>query len=372
MNKKMREIRQKINNKRAEAKALMGEGKLVEAKALVEKIRNLEDEFEVEAELYEGEKKGIENNAGNKDKGAKAKYNAELFAKVVKGKKLTAEEQEIVNAVTTTDQNGTSLLIPKDVATQIYELKREMKSARTIVGHYPTTTIEGSYPIETLETLTELTNFSEDVDVPESEAPKFTNVEYKIKEYGALLPLSNTVLKNETAGLVSYLSRWFAKKAIRTENKLIFAKLKESKSAKTINSLDDLQSVINKDVDAGLVPTSVIVTNQDGFDFMDKQKDTTGRPLLQQHPTEPTTKTFKGLNIEVFSTAELPNNENKFPVFVGDTTEGADLVEREGLQFAMSSEAGFTKNKTYIRVIESIDVASKDKGAYVYGEITLP
>lgn len=371
MNKRMREIRQEINNKKVQARAFVSDGKKVEAKALIEEIKSLEEDYEIEAALYEDDKKGVPTPKDNTET-PKAKYNAELFAKVVKGKKLTAEEQEIVNAVTTTDENGTSLLIPDDVSTQIYELKREMKSARNIVGYYPTTTLEGSYPIETLETLTELTNFTEDEDVPNSDAPKFTNVEYKIKEYGALLPLSNTVLKNETAGLVKYLARWFAKKAIRTENKKIFATLKEGKIAKTINSLDDLKSVINKDIDSGLLPTSVIVTNQDGFDYMDSQKDATGRDLLQPHPTEPTKKTFKGLTIEVYSNAELPNNVDKFPVFVGDTTEGADLVEREGLQFAMSSEAGFTKNKTYIRVIESIDVTAKDKGAYVYGEITLP
>ena len=37
----------------------------------------------------------------------------------------------------------------------------------------------------------------------------------------------------------------------------------------------------------------------------------------------------------------------------------------------MSSEAGFKQNKTYIRVIESIDITAKDKSAYVYGEIDI-
>lgn len=208
MNKRMRELRQEINNKRAEARTFASAGDKVKAKALIEEIKALEEDYEIEEALYDDEKERVKDkNPGGKE--PKAKYNAEIFAKVVRGKKLTAEEQEIVNAVSSTDENGTSLLIPKDVATQIYELKREMKSARDIVGHYPTTTLEGSYPIESLETLTELTNFTDDSedDVPQSNAPKFTNVEYKIKDYGALLPLSNTVLKNETAGLVSYLAR---------------------------------------------------------------------------------------------------------------------------------------------------------------------
>lgn len=380
MNKVMREIlsqideiENQIETVRNEGKELVNSNKFEEAQAkadekkeLENKKKELKNQYEVAKELFEEEKENVMNNQTEKTN-AEAQYNADIFAKLVRGEKLT----DIENALVTTGANGESLLIPKDISTKIYELKRQYKSARNLVGHYPTTTLEGSYPIETIDTLTELTNFTESEEVPESNAPKFLNVEYKIKEYGGILPLSNTLLKNETAGLVNYLSRWFAKKAVRTENKLIFAKLKEGKTAKSVADLNDLATVINVDLDPACVINGVIVTNQDGFNYMDNQKDTTGRGLLEKDPTNPTRKLFKGLPIEVFSNAELPTVASKIPVFVGDTVEGVDLVDRETLEFAMSSEAGFKQNKTYIRVIESIDVTAKDKGAYVYGEIDI-
>lgn len=364
MNKKMRELKAQIAEKKAKAKELANENKITDAKAMIKEINDLQDRYEIEEELFNSEKDN------EKDKGKeepKATYNAELFTKVVKGAKLTDAE----NALLTTGANGENLLIPKDVSTKIYELKRQYKSAKNLIGYYPTTTLEGSYPIETLDTLTELVNFTESEDVPESDAPKFVNVEYKIKEYGGILPLSNTLLKNETSGLVTYLGRWFAKKAVRTENKLIFAKLKDGKEAKAIDGMDGLAEVINVDLDPAVSVGAVIVTNQDGFHYMDMQEDKNGRKLLQQDPTNPTRKLYKGLPIEVFSNAELKTTTNKVPVFVGDLQEGVDFVDRESLEFAMSSEAGFKQNKTYIRVIESIDITAKDKSAYVYGEIDI-
>ena len=380
MNKQMREIlsqideiEKQIDSVKAEGKELFNSNKLEEAKAKTEeakelrnKQKELKNQYELAKELFQDEKENVMNKQTENNK-AEAQYNADLFAKLVRGEKLT----DIENTLVTTGSNGENLLIPKDVSTKIYELKRQYKSARNIVGHYPTTTLEGSYPIETIDTLTELTNFTESDDVPESNAPKFTNVEYKIKEYGGILPLSNTLIKNETAGLVNYLARWFAKKSVRTENKLIFAKLKEGKSPEAIADLDDLATIINVDLDPACVINGIIVTNQDGFNYMDMQKDATGRGLLEKDPTNPTRKMFKGLPIEVYSNAELPTVEHKAPVFIGDTVEGVDLVDRESLEFAMSSEAGFKQNKTYRRVIESFDVTAKDKGAYVYGEIDI-
>lgn len=366
MNKKMRELKAQISEKKAQAKELANKNKISEAKAMLAEINDLQDRYDIEAQLLDNDKANLDGEYAGDN--TKAEYNADVFAKVVRGESLTDIEKSMIS----TGDNGEDLLIPKDVSTKIKELKRQYKSARNIVGLYPTTTLEGSYPIESLETLTELTNFTEEEDVPASNSPKFINVSYKIKDYGGLLPLSNTLLKNETAGLVDYLAKWFAKKAVRTENKLIFSKLKENKEPVAVANMDALSKIINVDLDPACIVDGIIVTNQDGFNYMDMQEDANGRKLLQPDPTNATRKMFKGLPIEVYSNAELTSKAGKAPIFVGDTKEGADLVDRETLSFAMSSEAGFKQNKTFIRVIESIDVTQKDTAAYVYGEITLP
>ena len=62
-------------------------------------------------------------------------------------------------------------------------------------------------------------------------------------------------------------------------------------------------------------------------------------------------------------------NTTKAPVFVGDLAEFASFFDREGLELAVSSEAGFTKNATYMRAIERFDVKKVDEAAMVYLEL---
>ena len=62
-------------------------------------------------------------------------------------------------------------------------------------------------------------------------------------------------------------------------------------------------------------------------------------------------------------------NTTKAPVFVGDLSEFITFFDREGLELALSAEAGFTKNATYIRAIERFDIKKVDADAMVYLEL---
>lgn len=64
--------------------------------------------------------------------------------------------------------------------------------------------------------------------------------------------------------------------------------LKSNKTPKPIKEWKDIKSLINKELDPGVLFDTVIVTNQDGFDWLDSQEDKNGRPILQPNPTEPT------------------------------------------------------------------------------------
>lgn len=372
MNKNMRELLEKINNKKAEARKLANAGDVEKAKVLIEEMKDLQSKFDVELSLYEEEKTKVTPSKQNAKQTEGFVNGVDVFFKALRREQLT----DVENALVTDGANGENLTIPEDVQTQINELRREYKSARTIVGYYPADTLTGSMNYEDISTITELTNFNDGSDVPNANDPKFTNVTYSLKPYGGILPVSNRLIANETGGLIDYLGRWFTKKAIKTENKLIFERLKSGKTAKQLKDWKDLRSSLNKDVDEMLKGLTIIVTNQDGFDYLDSAEDNNGRPLLQTDPTMPTRKMFKGYPIEVFSNAELPTTgttNKKAPFFYGATTEGAKLVEHTiGLQFAISSDAGFSKNQTLIRVIEDIDVVDADKGSYMYGEMALP
>ena len=78
---------------------------------------------------------------------------------------------------------------------------------------------------------------------------------------------------------------------------------------------------------------------------------------------------YKGRKIIVLKDTVLPMNTTKAPVFVGDMSEFVTFFDREGLELALSTEAGFSMNATFIRAIERFDVAKVDAEAMVYLEL---
>ena len=300
--------------------------------------------------------------------------------KKVTGGQLTEAENSLLlpTTINTNGVNGEGYILPQDIRTLIVKKVREYRSLREVVGYYPASALTGSFPVENFETLTELVDFEDGTDGTETNEIKFKNVSYKLKEKAAFIKLSNTLLALTDNALISYVAEVFAKKAVITENKLIKAAMENSKVKKTLKSIKDLKKVINVDLDPGVLFGSVIVTNQDGFDFLDGLEDSHGRPLLQPDPTSPTTKLFKGLKVEVYSNTLLPtrndSSKNYAPIYVGNLNEGVKFVDLEGIiAFTTSKEAGFWSNTTVARLIEFIDaiqVDSSDK-CYVAGEIEL-
>ncbi|MBO3796833.1 phage major capsid protein [Bacillus subtilis] len=368
MNKELRNLLKTINNKKAEAKKLVQDSKYDEAKVLTDEIENLQTEFEVKSAIFEEEKGSIDiPEPSNKNEKADA---VKAFYKVLQGKSLTEAENALLTGGDK-EANSENYLVPQDIHTEIKELRREYKSARPLIGYYNTSTLTGSFVFENSDSITELTNFTDGDDISESDKPKFKNVPYNVMDYGALLPISRKLLKNETGGLLSYLGKWFNRKAVRTENKKIFAELKNGKKVKTLKGYKDLKSSINKDLDPALLIGMKIITNQDGFDYLDSEVDGIGRPILQPNPSNPTQKLFIGFPVEVFSNAELPTASGKAPIIYGSTVDGATFIDRDQLQLDMSEHALFKKNQVAARLIESFDVIGADKDAYIYGQIDL-
>lgn len=67
MNKEMRELLNKINAKKAEIKALVADKKLEEAKAAKEELREMQDSFNILADLEDDEQQQAQQAAENGD-----------------------------------------------------------------------------------------------------------------------------------------------------------------------------------------------------------------------------------------------------------------------------------------------------------------
>ncbi len=365
MNKKMKEIYAKIQKLNDLANEYFGNGDIENAEKTIEQIEALEKEYVVAEKLYNREKGKITEEDINNSLAEKKANGFAVIAKLMKGKALTDAENAIV-VEGEPAESGTNYLIPEDVRTEIRELRRTYKSAKELVNVIPVTSLSGSTNFET-EDDGFLEDFEDGAAIGESANPKFGKQPWAIKWKGKLIYISNIILGNEKASLLSYLDKWFVRKAIRTENRDIFATLKKDKTAVQLQGLDALKKHITKEIDPSCLVDGVIVTNQTGFALMDEEKDNNGRGMLQPNPMNATEKMFQSLPIKVFADKELPNIEDgKAPMFVGSTKAGCDFMEREDLQFAVSEHFAFNKNQTTMRVMEGYDVVHADKEAYTY------
>lgn len=358
--KKSQEMYQKLEGLKNDIAGLQAEGKIDEAHAKLVEVDNLRKAIAVQEALEETE---VANFAGT-PVAADEVNEVVAFNKAVLGKSLSEPENALVERV---DEDG-GYLVPKEQKTQIEELKRQLIPLKQYCNVIPVGTLSGSFPLE-VDANDKLTNFAEMEEINQSTI-KFGQVAFTLVDYGDIIPISNTLLQDEKANLTNYVGRRFAKKAVRTENEVILALLKTA-TKKTGADYKVIQTALNKDLDPAIAMSSIIVTNQDGYDYLDTLKDENGRELLKDNLAEAGAKTFKGKTVVVMSNTEFVSPVGKLPFYVGDLAEFVAFFDREVYEMAVSKEAGFTKNATFMRVIERFDVKKVDTKAVVYVELTL-
>lgn len=372
------EMKQKLQAMKNEAQAMLDNNKIEDAKAKMKEIKDYQDAIVMQEELEQLQKDDAENKipeiqtAEDKTTAHKNANIIRAMLKKVTGAPLTQAENDLLLPTIETPEgaNGEGYILPKEVQTKIHEKIRSYRSIRDIIGYMPVGALSGSYPVENFETVSELIDFNDGTPGSKSNDISFKNIEFKLKEKAAFIEMSNTLLAMDDNNLIEYVARIFARKAVITENKMGIEALKKDKAVKELASWEALKSSLNVDIDPAMLLGTVILTNQDGYDFLDSQKDANGKPLLQPDPTNPSIYRFKGYTVEVFANSLLPTEDNKAPVFYGNLKEAVNLIDWEGkVMFKVSSEAGFWSNTTIARLIEFVDVEQNDTSdkCYIYG-----
>ena len=243
----------------------------------------------------------------------------------------------------------------------------------------PVKTLSGSRVIEVDADSTPWQDVDEGEEFPEEETPKFRLIKYKIGKKGGILKTTRELLMDSAANILAYLNKWIAKKSRATRNAAILKKLKEITAGKevAVSSFDDFKDVFNVKLDASIAQSSIILTNQSGFNYLDKLKDKDGNYILQPDVTDKTKKMLFGeYPVHKVSNKTLKSIEAegivKHPVYMGDLKEAITLFDRERISIELSTEAGdlWAKDLTGIKVRDRFDVQSVDETAVIAGEIT--
>ena len=386
MNKEIKKLAREIKNKQEEIKQLASEGNIEESKLAKEELIKMQAKFEVLFDLDDDYSEDERNNALNKGKILNGKEDSKevenSFINAIKAGLLKQQVSEkdmriLSNSMKEgTDADG-GLTVPKDIQTSIKELRRGQDALENYVNVEKVSTLSGSRVIEKYAEHTPFDNVEEESEFPDVSTPQFENIPYKIKKKGGILQVTRELLQDTAENILSYLRRWIAKKSKATRNALIINKINEMTNGKevAITGVDDIKKIFNVNLDPDIASGSIIITNQDGFNWLDTQKDATGNYILQSDPTQRTKELLFGkYPIVKMSNKTLKTTAKKVPFICGDLKEAITLFDRENMTIEISTEAGdlWKKDQTGIKVRERLDIQAVDSEAVVKGQITLP
>lgn len=401
MSKEARALLKKINDKKNAIRSLVAEGKTKEAKEAKAELVDMQERFNLLMEIDEddeaditdkvdaGKAKGVDEGdgiTGNKKPEKKDIVRA-FVNRIVCGltkKSMKKEDAAIMDMMTEADadEDGISdggFTVPQDIQTDIIELRRSDNELQQFVNVEPVQTLSGSRVIEVDAEHTPWDDVDEGAEFGEEETPNFRQIKYKVKKKGGILKTTRELLQDTAVNILAYLNKWIAKKSRATRNAAILAKLKEITVGKEVvlATFDDFKDVFNVKLDSSIAASSIVLTNQSGFNFLDKLKDKDGNYIIQPDVTDKSKRLLFGVYpIHVVSNKTLKNTvtetEMKYPVFMGDLKEAITLFDREKITVELSTEAGdlWAKDLTGIKVRDRFDVQAVDESAVIAGVIT--
>lgn len=384
MNEELKKLLDSIKAKKQEVKDLCKAGKIEDAANAKEELKNLQAQFDL---IYDLEQDALNNAQQQAEKGTakkivdQTKKAADAFVNAVKamvGKgDLSEDDKEILNSMNEGSDEDGGLTVPQDIRTKIRELRRSEDALETLVNVERVSTLSGSRVIEKHADQTPFDNIDEAAEFPEAPTPQFEKLDYKVKKKGGILKITQELLSDTAENIIGYLKKWIAKKAKATRNFMIIAKIREiTKDAEVpVAGLDDLKRIFNILLDPAIALSACVVTNQDGYNWLDTLKDKDGKYIIQPDPTKPMSMLLFGkYPIKKISNKTLPSTKTeggyKVPIICGDLKEAITIFDRETLTIDISNTAGklWETDQTGIKVRERLDIQSVDEEAVIMAE----
>ena len=378
MNKKLLELLDSINEKKTEVRNLVGEGKLEEAKAAKEELKNLQEQFDLLKDIDDGAREDMQQKLNNGTATpVQQKDPIKEFA--------DAARNGFQNSMNEGAKADGGYTVPEDIETRINERRSAKASLIDLVDVEPVTTNKGSRTFKKRSQQTGFTKVGEGGKIGAKATPQFERLDYEIEKYAGYFPVTNELLDDSDANIANTLIAWIGDESRVTRNKLILDVVK-AKTVTALAGLDDIKKALNVTLGQAFKPTSRIVTNDDGLQYLDTLKDVNGRDLIQPNPTDSAKLQLRAgttiVPIEVLPNSDFPSDtatkgKRKIPVIIGDMKEAVKFFDRKQLSIMTSNIAAigdlnaFEQDLTLFRAIEREDVQMKDEEAIVYGEITL-
>lgn len=272
--------------------------------------------------------------------------------------------------------------VPEDIQTKINEFKEAQFSLKSLVSVEKVSTNAGRRTYKTKGLNTGFTAVGEGAAISAATAPKFEKIDYSIKKYGGYLPVTNELLADSDANITAFVTKWLADESVATENAQIIAAIKAAFTETALADLDAIKTAVN--VTIGSAYNSIIVTNDDGLNYLDTLKDANKRYVLTPDAQNPMQMVLacgarripvKVVPNAILKTTTPETGKSKIPFFIGDMAEAIEFFDRDQLSVKSSDVAAvtgvnaFEDDMTLFRGIIRFAAVKKDGKALVNGYI---
>ena len=266
-------------------------------------------------------------------------------------------------------------LVPTDMDTMIREYRRQLVALSNLFASETVTAPSGFRVVDKAPTKG-FTKVEEMATIAKDDQPSFAKITYTVSKYAMILPVSNELLNDNTAGLMQYLARWFAKKGVITENRELLGKTNdiEATAAAKGKELETIKKALNVTLDPDIALNARFIVNQSAWNALDNLVDGNARPLLQPDPTSATSKMLLSHPIVCMPNSQMPNNsDSTSTILVGDFTQYATLFRKKPLEIASTNIGGnaWNTDSTEVRGIMRMSVEKFDSSAATAIKITV-
>ena len=377
-NMNLQELLNQINAKKLEVKNLVEQGKIEEAKTAKEELVVLQDKYNILKDIIEGEQSGMTNGVANAT-GVK-QVTSGTGTDPIHDFAEAARHGFYTNTMTEGTKADGGYTVPEDIQTKINEYKQAKFSLESLVDVESVSTNSGRRTHQKRAQATGFKAVAESGKIQAAETPQFEVLAYEVKKYAGYMPVTNELLADSDANITNTLVKWLGEEDVATKNAQILTAI-ATKAETDLKNLDGIKKAINVTLGAAFSGSTIIVTNDDGLQYLDTLVDKNGRYLLTPDVQEPMQMVLavgaRKIPVKVVPNAILSTKTNKVPFTIGDLKEAIKIFDRQKLSIMTSNVAAvgtlnaFEQDLTLFRGIERFDCKVKDANAFVNGYITV-
>lgn len=353
--RELRSLKAQLESMTTEVRSLNDADKLEEAKAKMTELRSLKEKIAIKEELLEEERSKVPTDPENRSKSSKADIEVRAIRKLLLREELSEEERASIHIT------NAGAVLPESFQTKIETLRKGYKSLKSYCRVLTVGTNTGRVPLSKGLDTSKLANLQKDTEMVK-EMLNVEPVSFATSDYGKIVPIDNSVLEDTTTDLMTVIDEEFAENAVNTENDEIIKIVKLLADVADGADYKAIEKAINT-LSPSARSRAIIITNTNGWAFLDELKDLEGRPLLKQL-SEGGEYRFKGLEVVEIDPELLPDGTKvdgtteAYEFFIVDLKKLVAFFDRKGYEIGTSKEAGFTLNQTLVRVLERFDVQS--------------